>query len=744
MVWFFLLLLLVCGSLLIPVVRYFLISRPLMHWLKRQQPPITKQEQAMLDSGGVWWEKEIFHAHLDWKKLFSIDTTELTDVETHFLSHDTEELCELLDDWQVNVIDRDLSVAAWEKIKTGGFWGLSISPEHQGHGFSAKAQSLIISKIASRCPSAAIMVMVPNSVGPAKFIQLYGTLEQQSEYLPKLALGEEVGCFALTTLHAGSDATSIKDTGVIAYGDYQGEKALGIRLNFSKRYISLATKATLLALAFKCVDPDHLLGDQEKRGISVALVPTNLPGVQSGARHWPLTAGLSNGPLLGKDVFIPLSFVIGGPEKLGQGWQMMMECLAIGRGLSVPSLAAASAAVCSHVAGAYALVRRQFHRSIGDFEGVQSALAEIAGLTYLTQAAREFTVEAVCQGVKPAIAAAISKYHLTELNRRIVNQSMDVLAGRSVQWGPRNELIKFYHLVPVSATVEGANILTRHLIIFGQGVMRCHPYLRSEIVAMTEGDIRAFDRSLFAHIRFMVKNMGRALWYAITWAPKKGKQSYFLHALSRASVSFAIMVDVALLVVGGKLKIKEALSARLGDMLSHIYLASSALHYFHQAGEKEEEQDLLYWSLEYCLQAYHEAARALCANFPKSWLGKLVAWVLLPRASRHVGPSDALSFRIAKQLQTDSILRDRLTQCCYINEGAGDGLHQLASAREAVLKVQPLWKKIEQVARRGDSIQDVLHRAEAQGKVTPEEAASLLAMLDLVEDVIRVDEFADG
>lgn len=642
-----------------------LLTRMLRQWLLQKQPQLTEAEQQVLNSGGTWWEQQLFTGKPDWQQLYDIPLTALSEKEQHFLDHQVEDFCQLLDPWQISQ-DNDLPQAVWESIKKQKLWGLVIPEKYQGLGFSAQAHSAIVSKIASRCTSTALTVMVPNSLGPAELLHRYGTETQKQHYLPRLACGQEIGCFALTSLVAGSDATAITDKGVVCEDDYDGKKTLGIRLNFSKRYITLAPIATLIGLAFKLYDPDHLLGEQEEIGITLALVPNHLSGVEAGLRHYPMHMSFLNGPVSGKDVFIPLDLIVGGRQQCGQGWQMMLECLALGRGISLPALASANAKVSSLTSTAYTALRQQFHRSIGEFEGVQLALARIVSKTLACEAMRVFTAEAVDAGVRPAIASAITKYHLTELSRDIINDAMDVHGGRAVQNGPRNYLMQFYDTAPVTITVEGANILTRNLIIFGQGVMRCHPFIRHEISAE--------DASLLGlmvkHVNFSAKNMFKCLVAGLMGPSRRRKKQQ--KQLTRMSTAFALVTDIALLYLGKRLKISEALSARLADILGQLYMASALLWYADKMQLQSQDRLLVDWNIQHCLYRIQQALDEFLNNFPYRLVARFIRWVIFPYGRCYHYPADSLSVKIAKFVQQPSTIREHFKMACFIGSDQQD------------------------------------------------------------------------
>ncbi len=741
-IWFIVALL-----LLISPLRYLLITKPFLRWFQREEPPLSVAEQQVLDAGGIWWEGQLFSGEPDWQSLFSLGKLNLNEIEQAFLDNQVSALCDLLDEWRISYVDYDLSPEAWEYIKVEKFWGLEIDPKYGGHGFSALAHSSIISKIASRSLSAAIMVMVPNSLGPAEFIKHYGTDDQKNYYLPRLASGLEIPCFALTGIEAGSDAASISDTGVVCYGEYDGQKVLGLRLNWSKRYITLAPITTLIGLAFNMLDPDRLLGSEITLGITLALIPAHLPGIEKGARHYPANMGFMNGPLQGAHVFVPLEQIIGGIDRRGQGWQMMMECLAIGRGISLPSLATAMGKFCFRLSGAYSLVRHQFARPISRFEGVQEALAKIGGFTYLCEATRLLTVHAVQNGVRPAVASAIAKYHLTELSRQIVNHSMDIYAGRGIQLGPRNYLSFLYNAVPVNITVEGANILTRSLIIYGQGVMRCHPYLRSELTAAGELNYRRFDQIFRQHMGFTISHFSRLIIYGLTGGRFiRIRQQPYVQQLTRLSNAFVILTDVTLLVLGKRLKIKESLSARLGDVVSHLYMATAVLKYSQDQGQSED-QVFVDWCMAYCLAKIQEAIIGFLANFPAKWLAVIMRGLIFPWGQAYSGPSDLLAAKIAHLMQENSSIRQRLIGETYLVPGSAAAKMELAM--QSILQNEELLKKLIPANKNhkilplpNESYLCAQIRYTYQNKIINEQQRDqLLQVADLCWEAIQVDDF---
>ncbi len=740
LIWFALTLLMVADSL-----RWRWVIKPFLHWFRQQQPPISASERDVLEAGGVWMEKEFFSGCPDWQRIFTHQKRKLTDIEQSFLDNQVTTLCSMLSDWEIQQAN-NFPDSAWEYIKREKFWGMIIDKKYGGLGFSAIAHSAVVTKIASRSISGAVTVMVPNSLGPAEFISYFGSEEQKHYYLPRLAMGEEIGAFALTGPSVGSDAMSVPDTGVVCRGNYDGKEVLGIRLNFNKRYITLAPVATLFAIAFKLQDPEHLLGENAV-GITVALVPRNTHGVEAGSRHQPLNQGFLNGPVRGKEVFIPVDFVVGGVKSCGKGWRMMMECLSVGRGISLPALATGAAQLSCRTSGAYAQLRRQFHRSIGQFEGVEIALAKIAGFTYLCDSTREFTAAAVDAGVHPSIASAITKYHLTELGRQSVMHAMDIHAGRGIQMGPRNYLACIYEGIPIAITVEGANILTRNLIIYGQGVLRCHPYLRDELIAAENPSDanrnKPFDRLFLSHIGFLLNIVARTFIYGISGGrgiriKQNTRTKKYLRQLTRMTYAFNVLTELTLAVVGAKFKFKEALSARLGDVMSHLYLASAVLHRYSANQEPLDEWPLVQWSLDYCLWKIQDAFDEILMNFPNCWLAGILRWLVFPWGRSYRSPNDQLSFSVAQLMQKSGNVRDKITQYCYIGDSQEDSVGRVEMAFKQWEKVKSLWGKMH--ADSGAIMQD-LKSAYENGKINENEYKELCKFAELYWDALQVDEF---
>ncbi len=643
---------------------------------KAKIPVMSATERIALEAGEVWIEKELFSGKPDWKKLRAIKFSELNSEEKSFLELETKQLCDLIDDWKVTQEQKDLPKEVWGFLKSKGFFGLVCSKDYGGKGFSAAAHSAIVLKIATKSLTAAVTAMVPNSLGPAELLYHYGTSEQKNYYLPRLAKGEEVPCFGLTSLYAGSDAGAMIDEGVISYGDWKGERILGIRLNASKRYITLAPIATLIGLAFKLKDPEKLLGQTIDLGITLALLSPDIPGVKTGLRHFPLNIPFMNGPVEVHDAFIPLSFIIGGRDQIGQGWKMLMECLSIGRSISLPAVATASAAVCLIASTCYSQARKQFKLPLFKFEGIQEKLAQIGGFAYAIEATRRMTLTAVDHGIKPSVASAIAKYHMTEMARVILNNAMDIQGGKGIILGPKNYLARAYQGIPISITVEGANILTRNLMIFGQGSVRCHPYLLELFDALGKEDKTRFSKVIYKFIGGVFCHMGRAIWQGIT-AGKfinvsevhvKHHRTY--QQIARLSTALALASDVSLLILGGKLKRKERLSARLGDVLSQLYIAVSVLKQWETSAYSDEEAPLAQYAITHALYEAQEALYGFYRNFPNKFLGY---W--LKRRSFFWGrifspPSDNLSSKVVNALVEQEKVRKRFSDLCYLDQGA--------------------------------------------------------------------------
>ncbi|MEE8343613.1 MAG: acyl-CoA dehydrogenase, partial [Gammaproteobacteria bacterium] len=658
--------------LLIPGLRQQWISAPLLQRFVRMIPTMSDTEREALEAGTVGWDAELFSGRPDWRRLLDTPPARLSEEEQAFLDGPVEELCSRLDDWKITQQWQDLPEDLWQFIKDQGFFGLVIPKNYGGRGFSAYAHSQVVMKVATRSTAGAVTIMVPNSLGPAELLLHYGTDEQKDHYLPRLAKGEEVPCFALTGPEAGSDAGAMPDTGIVCRGSFDGhDNVLGIRLNWDKRYITLGPIATVLGLAFKLYDPDHLLGRREKLGITVALIPTDTPGIEIGNRHSPMGLAFQNGPNYGKDVFIPVEWIIGGPKRAGQGWRMLMESLAAGRGISLPALSTGAGKLVCRATGAYAAIRKQFKLPIGRFEGVAEALARIAGITYCMDAARSYTAATIDQGEKPAVASAILKYHLTEGMRQVVNDAMDIQGGSAICQGPRNLLGRVYQGLPISITVEGANILTRSLIIFGQGAVRCHPYVHREMRAVAARSVEEFDAAFFSHVGHTVSTAARTLFHGITRSrfirtPLQGDSARYGRALTGMSAAFALVADCAMLRLGGALKRKESLSARLGDVLSQLYLATTALKCHYDRDYPEDDWPLVQWVCEDALYRAQTRFMEIFDNLPGRLLGALLRATVFPFGTIYCGPSDQLNVQVARCLMEPGEVRDRLTAGIFL------------------------------------------------------------------------------
>ncbi len=745
----------VVAVLNIAALRRHLISKFVFGWFRRALPQVSQTEQEALDAGTVWWDGELFSGNPDWHKLLALPKAELSSEEKAFLAGPVEELCSMLDDWKITHELYYLPPPVWKFIKDKGFLGMIIPRRYGGLGFSALAHSEVVMKLTTRSGTGAVSVMVPNSLGPAELLLHYGTEEQKNYYLPRLAGGTEIPCFALTGPEAGSDASSIPDAGIVCKAQFEGRNdVLGIRLNWEKRYITLGPIATLLGLAFKLYDPDHLLGPKEDIGITLALIPTDTVGINIGRRHFPLNSAFFNGPNSGKDVFIPMEWVIGGVEHAGQGWRMLMNCLAAGRSISLPANSVGIAKLAALTTGAYGRVRIQFRMPVGRFEGVEEALARIGGHTYMMDAARVLTAGAIDSGEKPAVISAIVKYHLTERGRMVINDAMDVHGGKAICMGPKNYLGRSYQQVPIAITVEGANILTRCMIIFGQGAIRGHPYVLREINATRETDsakaLRAFDAAFFGHMGFIIANGARALFLGLTAgrfarAPGDIDTRRYYQQLTRWSAAFAFATDVAMLRLGGQLKRKEKLSARLGDILSQLYLCSATLKRYEDGGRQRDELPLLHWSIQDALYRIQSAFAGLTENFPGRCARLLLSLTAFPVGQRFSPPSDELGHRVASLLLEPSAARDRLTAGTFIPSDPNEPVAQLEQALRAAIAVEGVYARIYAAAKEnritGRTPDELAVRAREQGIITREELEALARAKALRRSVIMVDDF---
>jgi acyl-CoA dehydrogenase len=730
------------------------VTKPLLAIYRTMLPPMSPTEQEALESGTVWWEGELFSGMPDWRKLRSMPAPKLTPAEQAFLDGPTEELCAMLDDWQVTHELMDMPPEVWAFIKKHRFFAMIIPEEYGGLGFSALANSMVLSKIASRNATAASTIGVPNSLGPAELLLHYGTDEQKQRWLPGLAAGTEVPCFALTSPRAGSDATAITDTGVVCRGEYQGEEVLGIRLNWEKRYITLAPIATVLGLAFKLYDPDHLLGEQDEYGITAALIPVDTPGVETGRRHFPLNIPFQNGPTRGSDVFVPLDAIIGGPEMAGHGWRMLVELLSVGRGITLPSNAAGGAMAAVYASGAYARIRRQFGLPVGKFHGVGAALARMTGLSYIMTAGSRVTAAAIDAGEAPSVPSAILKYHNTEMGRVVANDAMDVQGGKGIMLGPSNYLARGYQSVPIGITVEGANILTRSLIIFGQGAVRCHPFVLDEIEAASDDNLErgleAFDKALFGHVGYAISNAARSFVMALTHArfstvPVTGPTRRYYQQINRYSAAFALAADVCMLTLGGTLKRRELLSARLGDVLSYTYLASMVLKHYENQGRHAADLPVVEWACRHLLYQAQEQLHGLLRNLPSRWAAAALRALVFPRGRTYFSPADELGQDIVELVINPTDARERICDGIFKARQPNNPLGLLQEALELAEQVKPLERKVFDARRAGqigsDDTPGQIEEAQAKGILTAEEADQVRSFDAKVMALIAVDDF---
>lgn len=689
----------------LPPIRRVLVSRFAMKLMAPVLPRLGETERIALEAGTVWWDAELFSGLPHWKKLLDFHPQPLNAEEQAFVDGPVTELCGMIDDWQVQQL-RDLPPNVWEFMKQKGFFGMIIPKEFGGHGFSAIAHSRVVTKLSTRSVAAAVTVMVPNSLGPGELLLHYGTDEQKQYYLPRLAKGEEIPCFGLTGPEAGSDAAATQSTGVVEKRIVDGKEVLGLRLNWKKRYITLAPVATLIGLAFRIKDPDHLLGDKDDLGISCALIPRNLPGVDIGDRHDPMGVPFMNGPIVGTDVFAPMDCLIGGEKGIGQGWRMLMECLAAGRSISLPALSVGAAQMATRSSGAYATVREQFDTPIGRFEGIEEPLARIAGKTYLMTATRTLTCGALDAGEKPAVLSAIAKAYLTEGMREVITDAMDIRAGAAIQRGPRNSLARSWDAVPIGITVEGANILTRSMIVYGQGAIRCHPFVQHEIAAIADKDLTRFDKALFGHVNLLMRNITRAKLLAWTSsrlaaAPRTEDTARYYQHLSRFSAAFEVLSDVAMGTLGGSLKRREKISGRLADALAYMYLASASLKRYHDEGKTTANYNLVRWSVQHCLYRVQEALLGVLDNFPARGVAFCLKIALFPLGPRFRPPSDKLGSRVARDILEDREARINLTPDMFVPPPGEEGLGALEAALDKAVRAIPVETKLRDAVREG-------------------------------------------
>ncbi len=737
-------------------LRIALISRPFMRAYRRLLPPMSDTERDALEAGTVWWEGELFTGNPDWRKLHGAAPPRLSAEEQAFLDGPCETLCRMIDDFDITHRRGDMPPQVWAYIKSQRFFAMIIPKRYGGLEFSTYAHSCVLVKLAGRSVTCASTVAVPNSLGPAELLLHYGTEEQKNHYLPRLARGEDVPCFALTGPRVGSDAAAIPDTGVVCRGLWQGRPVIGLKLNFSKRYITLAPVATVVGLAFRMFDPEHLLGDKVDIGITCALIPHDTPGIEIGRRHLPLNIAFQNGPVHGRDVFVPLDCIIGGLKMAGSGWRMLVQQLSVGRCISLPGNATGGALAGIFATGAYARVRRQFNTPIGRFEGVEQVIARMVGLGYIMDAARSVTTAAIDNGEKPAVPAAILKYHVTEMGRRVGNDAMDIQGGKGIMLGPNNYLGRGYQSIPIAITVEGANILTRNLIIFGQGAIRCHPFVLREMNAVRDADRRRgvaeFDRALFGHIGFTISNAVRSLLMALSLArlhrvPESGPTRRYYQHIVRFSASFAFATDVAMLTLGGYLKKKETISARLGDVLSMMYLASMVLKHHENEGQPAEELPIVEWACRELLYQAQEQLHSVLRNFPNRALAAMMRLLIFPRGLTYFAPADRLGRRVADLVLNNTATRARLCRLVYRTAEPGNPLGALQQALELATAAEPLERKLRVEGQKTGRLSALdlpgqIEQAHALGILSDAEAQLLADYDRLIMQIIDVDDFS--
>lgn len=686
----------------VPSIRQAAISAKALTVFKKVLPAMSQTEKEALDAGTVWWEAELFKGKPNWQQLHDIPAPQLSEEERAFLEGPVNKVCAMVNDYQVTHELADLPPEVWQYLKDNKFFAMIIKKKYGGLEFSAYAQSLVLQKLTGVSGVLSSTVGVPNSLGPGELLQHYGTKEQQDYYLPRLAQGKEIPCFALTSPEAGSDAGSIPDFGVVCKGQWEGKEVLGMRLTWNKRYITLAPVATVLGLAFKLQDPEHLLGDKEDIGITCALIPTNLKGVEIGNRHFPLNVPFQNGPTRGNDIFVPLDFIIGGPDMAGQGWRMLVECLSVGRGITLPSNSTGGTKSAALATGAYARIRRQFKQPIGQMEGIEEPLARLAGNAYVMDAASNLTVAGIDLGEKPSVISAIVKYHCTHRGQRSIIDAMDIVGGKGICLGPSNFLARGYQGSPIAITVEGANILTRSMIIFGQGAIRCHPYVLKEMEAAhseSSNAVEQFDSALAGHVSFTTSNLIRSIWLGLTdgigsYSPTKDATQRYYQQLNRYSANLALLADISMAVLGGSLKRKERLSARLGDILSQLYMSSATLKRFENDDRPVEDLPLVHWGLQDSLKQTEVAIDEFLANFPNPVIGKVLRVLILPFGRVRKGPNDKLDSKLAQILQTPSATRTRLGRNQYLAPTAHNPAGRIELALSVILQAEPIFNKV--------------------------------------------------
>ncbi|WP_299076943.1 acyl-CoA dehydrogenase FadE [uncultured Paraglaciecola sp.] len=745
--------LIVALPLNIDSIRKQYISEPILSMYKKIMPEMSSTEKDAIDAGTVWWDGEIFSGNPNWQTLHNIPQARLTSDEQAFLDGPVEVVCSMCNDWEVTHKNADLSAEIWQYLKDHKFFAMIIKKEYGGLDFSAYCQSRVLQKLSSVSAVLSTTVGVPNSLGPGELLQHYGTEDQKNNYLPRLAVGDEIPCFALTGPEAGSDAGSLPDSGIVCKGQWQGEEVIGMRLTFNKRYITLAPVATVIGLAFKMYDPDGLLGNEKELGITCALLPRDTAGMEIGHRHLPLNIPFQNGPIVGQDIFVPLDFIIGGTDMIGQGWRMLVECLSVGRVITLPSNSAGGAKSIALATGAYARIRRQFKMPVGHMEGIEEMLGRIGGNAYLMDAVTSFSTKGVDLGEKPSVISAICKYHLTEKMRQLINDAMDVHGGKGIMLGPNNYLGRAYQGAPIAITVEGANILTRNMMIYGQGAMRSHPYVLTELLAANNPDtdqgLEQFDQAVFAHIGFAISNFFRSAWFSFTrtrftHAPFKDETAGYYRAMQGYSTNMAFLSDVAMAALGGELKRRERISARLGDILSYLYLGSCVLKRFDDEGRKAEDLPLMHWAMQDSLHKLETALEELLDNFPSMLMGKTLKCIIMPFGKKYKRPSDQLEHEVATLLQTPSEARNRLGAGQYLSRIEGSLMGDLEQTLENVIAAEPIYRTVCKAANQHLPFTELDKIADMGLKlaVISEEQATLLRETEQGRlRTINVDEF---
>lgn len=733
-------------------IRRKYITSNLFNLISKDTIKISETEKVALEAGHTWWEGELFRGRPDWELLTNYPAPKLTKEELDFLNGPCEKLCSMLDDWEITHKYIKLPSHVWKFIKEEGFLGMIIPKEYGGLGFSAVAHTAVVTKLAGVSVTACTSVAVPNSLGPAELLLHYGTEKQKKHYLPRLASGDEIPCFALTGPEAGSDATSIPDFGIVTKGILNGKETIGIKLNFNKRYITLAPIATVIGLAFKLYDPDNLIGDNIKDyGITCALIPRETPGIEIGMRHFPLNSAFQNGPIVGKDVFIPLDWLIGGIDMAGQGWRMLMECLSVGRAISLPSTSSGGTNAAVLVTGAYARIRRQFNTPICGFEGIQESLARIVGLNYISNAARLETASAIDHGIKPSVISAIVKHHVTEFGRQVALDAMDIHGGKGICLGPNNYLGRGYQASPIAITVEGANILTRNMIIFGQGAVRCHPFILEEMAAINNDSFEHFDNVIYRHAGYLLSNTVRSFWLGLTngrlsTSPKKDATKKYYQCINKFSANLAFISDVAMIVLGAELKRKEGISARLGDILSNLYLMSVVLKYYNDQKSAPEDLAIVDWCCQFLAYRTQIALSETCHNFPNKFIGKLLRCITLPLGGNwHKLPSDKLNKELTKLVTQPSATRKRLMKYVFNSNSSNNFVKKLEIVMENTIECEPIAKRLDKAIKSKEIeslvFEQQLKEAVNKNILTTSEAEKLSKNHTEILSVINVDQF---